>query len=123
VVIPDGWLNKSITVFSSGKPWESDPKRTFTVPPGVRVTVGNDPGFFERTQADIDRSVSFVTDNPELQDHMKKEKPATYRPPDPKAKERRVAVVVESGEHKEGAGYIERRCLRPAPPAVTLNSR
>jgi hypothetical protein len=94
----------------------TDGRNLVSLAPGVRVTVGDDPGYHERTQAEIDKELKDATEwkAPESRiNALKNEKPARYPPPHPLAGYRKVKVVVESGEHRGVAGTVERRELRP----------
>jgi hypothetical protein len=83
--------------------------------PGVRVTVGEDPGYWDRTKEAIGADLITAIERKASKDieYLKSEKPGKYYPPDLKSTYREVRVVVESGEHRGAAGTMFRANLRP----------
>lgn len=112
-VIPEGSRDTDVTLFAS----PTSPKGEVAVglAPGVRVTIGNDPGYYDQTQMEIDRRIEDAKD-PEMREFYKKMKPEKLYPPSTRARDRKVAVVVETGEYKGRAGLVIRDNLRPAAP-------
>lgn len=82
---------------------------------GTRVTVGDDPGYVERTQADIDADLKrdLAKRHPEMVESLRREAPSRHEASSWEARNRWVRVVVESGPHKGLAGKIWRSHLRP----------
>lgn len=81
--------------------------------PGVRVTIGHDPGVYQETDEDVERHAS--REDPATAAETRKAGPRLYESGEPMAKLRQVQVTVESGEHEGVSGSVSRHKLRPLP--------
>jgi hypothetical protein len=86
--------------------------------PGVRVTLGYDPGFYLRTQEELDEAVRRARDFGDDGAYKRavefqKAGPQKYEQGSPDARLRMVKVTVESGPYEGRSGEVRRDALRP----------
>jgi hypothetical protein len=79
--------------------------------PGVRVTVGDDPGFHLESKEDLEFYTRLLP--PDEAKKTLAAGPRKFPPGDPMAKYRKVKVTVETGECAGRSGSVTRHYLRP----------
>ena len=116
----DGWedaFEKASANFNAnGKTFGNEmEKYSKQLPPGIRVTIGYDPGYFEWTQKAKEHElfVSSLPEDKKIFDSLTREATGKKYPPHWRSSGRLVSVVVETGEHRGVAGKIHRRRLHP----------
>ena len=82
VIAPEGATGAGSDLCINGRP-RGGPGSAVVLPAGVRVTVGEDPGIYDRSQAAINEDANFWKRSPERREKILAEKPATYAPPEP----------------------------------------
>lgn len=85
--------------------------RPVHLPPGIRVTIGHDDGFFQETDRDVERRM--LGEKPDRIEEIRKEGPRHFEAGSTMAKYRPVSIVVETGEHKGTVCQVSRMDLRP----------